>query len=138
MLVGLWSAAHLAERVVARELAARGVDDEQLALLLLLADAPEPRTPTALARELGVPFTTLVHALGRLVARGEAERLQHPTDGRSQVARLTPAGEQRAQAATAGLEAAATAVAAELGRSPGEIGDEMERLRNGLRRAADL
>src|SRR5262249_12910257 len=116
----------------ARELASRGVEDEQLALLLLLAAADAPQTPTALARELGVPFTTLTHALGRLVARGEAERLPNPRDGRSQVARLTPAGARRVAAALPGLSAAAQAVAAELGVPDGELAPQVAGLRAAL------
>src|SRR4051794_35042853 len=91
-LFDLWSAAHLAERLVAREMGARGVEGEQLALLLLLAQSGRPRTQTALARELGVPFTTLGHAAGRLVARGEAPRGAQPRRGRAPRTPRAPAG----------------------------------------------
>jgi DNA-binding MarR family transcriptional regulator len=133
-LVDLWSAAHLAERLVARELGARGVEGEQLALLLLLSLAGAPQTQTALARELGVPFTTLGHAAARLVARGDAERVPNRRDRRSHLVALTAKGEARAAAAGPALEAALAALAAALpdGAAPTA---GVERIREGLRSA---
>jgi DNA-binding MarR family transcriptional regulator len=132
--VELWSAAHLAERLVARELGARGVEGEQLALLLLLSLAGKPRTQTALARELGVPFTSLAHAAGRLVARGDAERVPNVRDRRSHLVALTAQGKARAAAAAPALEAALAALAAALpdGTEPTA---GVERIRRGLRDA---
>jgi DNA-binding MarR family transcriptional regulator len=132
--VDLWSAAHLAERLVARELVVRGVEGEQLALLLLLSLAGTPRTQTSLARELGVPFTTLAHAAGRLVARGDAERVPNARDRRSHLVALTAQGEARAAAAGPALEAALAALATAL-PDGAEPTAGVDRIRMGLRSA---
>jgi DNA-binding MarR family transcriptional regulator len=133
-LFDLWSAAHLAERLVSREMGARGVEGEQLALLLLLAQSGRPRTQTALARELGVPFTTLGHAAGRLVARGDAERVPNPRDRRSHLIALTGRGRARAAAAEPALEAALQALREAL-PDPDEPIAGVERIRAALLRA---
>src|SRR4029079_19434776 len=92
----LWTAAHMAERVVARHLQEAGVSGEQLALLSLIA-TDEPITPNALGAELGVPLTTLADALRRLDARGELERSPNPADQRSHLITLSGEGRRRLQ-----------------------------------------
>ncbi len=96
----------MGERLAAEELQRRGVDGEQLTLLLRLASEEHAVTQSALAAAIGVPFSTLTHALGRLLERGEAERLPHPRDRRAQLVRITAAGRRRAKAAAPALEAA--------------------------------
>jgi DNA-binding MarR family transcriptional regulator len=137
LLLELWTAAHTAERVVARELAERRVDDDQLALLLRLSLAEEPPTPTTLAEETGVTVRTLTHALGRLMARGDAERLPNPRDRRSYVVRLTRKGQKRAAAATPALTRAVERVAEHLDGSPDAMEDLVLRLRHAVAKAAD-
>lgn len=102
----LWTAAHRGERLVARELAAEGVDGNQLALMLLLAEH-EPATTSDLARALGVPFMTASDALQRLVDAGDVAREPNPQDRRSHVLSLTPAGKARVRAARKPLQRAA-------------------------------
>jgi DNA-binding MarR family transcriptional regulator len=102
----LWTAGHKGERLAAAELAARKVDDEQLIVLLRLEAEGRPVTQTELAAAVGVPFSTMTHALARLGERGEVERVPHPTDGRAQLVRLTREGERRAARAKPALDAA--------------------------------
>jgi DNA-binding MarR family transcriptional regulator len=98
VLLQLWTAAHMAERLVAEHLERLGVSDEQFALLSRIA-LDGPVTPTALAAQMGVPLTTLADAVRRLDARGEIERLPNPEDGRSHLLTLSTAGRARVQAA---------------------------------------
>jgi DNA-binding MarR family transcriptional regulator len=98
VLLQLWTAAHMAERLVAEHLERLGVSDEQFALLSRIA-LDGPVTPTALAAQMGVPLTTLADAVRRLDARGEIERLPNPEDGRSHLLTLSAAGCARVQAA---------------------------------------
>ena len=116
----LWTAAHMAERVVARHLQEAGVSGEQLALLSLIATV-EPITPTALAAELGVPLTTLADALRRLDARGELERTPNPADQRSHLITLSGEGRARLEAVEPQLRKAAAELSAELRLPPGEV-----------------
>jgi len=50
--------------------------------------------PTELARHEGVPLTTASDRLNRLVQKGHAERVPHPSDGRAATFRLTDEGWQ--------------------------------------------
>ena len=102
VLLQLWTAAHMAERLVDEHLQRLGVSDEQFALLSLIG-LYGPVTPTALATRMGVPLTTLADAVRRLDARGEIERLPNPEDGRSHLLTLSAAGHARRKAAQPGL-----------------------------------
>src|SRR4051812_40575756 len=95
----------MAERLIAARLAAAGVSDEQFALLSKLA-VEGPVTTTALATEMGVPFTTLADALGRLDARGEISKVPNPRDQRSHLVELSPRGWKRIDAAQPALKGA--------------------------------
>ena len=102
----LWTAGHKGERLAARELENAGVDGEQLIVLLRLAAEERAVTQTELAAAVGVPFSTMTHALVRLAERGEVERVPHPTDGRAQLVRLTAKGKRRVAKAKPSLERA--------------------------------
>ena len=102
VLLQLWTAAHMAERLVDEHLQRLGVSDEQFALLSLIG-LYGPVTPTALATRMGVPLTTLADAVRRLDARGEIERLPNPEDGRSHLLTLSAAGHARRKAAHSGV-----------------------------------
>jgi DNA-binding MarR family transcriptional regulator len=102
VLLQLWTAAHMAERLVDEHLKRLGVSDEQFALLSLIG-LYGPVTPTALATRMGVPLTTLADAVRRLDARGEIERLPNPEDGRSHLLTLSAAGQARRKAAHPGV-----------------------------------
>jgi DNA-binding MarR family transcriptional regulator len=109
-----------------------GVDDEEFALLLLLA-AYGPLTTKAVAAELGVPFTTASDALSRLDARGELERLPNPDDLRSHLLQLSPRGWARVDAAEPALRGAAARVRREL-QAPAE--PALEELLQALRKVS--
>ena len=55
-------------------------------------------TPTELSRALGIPMSTTVSRINRLVDRGHAARTRHPRDGRSSYVSLTDEGSRRLDA----------------------------------------
>jgi len=132
VLLQLWTAAHMAERLVADHLQRAGISDEQFALLSRLA-LDGPVTPSALAAELGVPATTLADALRRLEERGEIERLPNPADGRSHLLTLSVAGSERVEAAAPVVWKALEELRAQLGVPPEEVESAMAELHRSLR-----
>ena len=92
----------VASRYVVRILEARlsptGIPPYQLGLLTHIRHA-QPVTPTEIATASGVPLTTLRDNIQRLVDRGLARRVPHPTDGRSYRLELTARGERMTQEA---------------------------------------
>jgi len=60
----------------------------------VLIGAEGPWTPTALARRLEMPLSTMLFRLGRLERRGHAERVPNPDDRRSYLIRLTDDGDR--------------------------------------------
>jgi DNA-binding MarR family transcriptional regulator len=125
----------MAERVVSRHLETAGVSGEQLALLSLIATV-EPITPTALAREMGVPLTTLADALRRLDVRGELERSPNPADQRSHLITLSAAGRDRLEAVEPALRDAAAELAGELDVPGADVDRALEDLHRALRSAS--
>jgi DNA-binding MarR family transcriptional regulator len=132
VLLQLWTAAHMAERLVAEHLQQAGISDEQFALLSRIA-LDGPVTPKALAAELGVPATTLADALRRLQDRGEIERLPNPVDGRSHLVTLSSAGRERVEAAAPAVWEALGELRAQLGVPPQEVESAMDELHRSLR-----
>ena len=132
VLLQLWTAAHMAERLVAEHLQRAGLSDEQFALLSRIA-LDGPVTPKALAAEMGVPATTLADAVRRLDERGEIERLPNPADGRSHLLTLSAAGRERVEAAAPVVWDALEELRAQLGVPPEEIENAMDQLHRSLR-----
>ena len=128
----LWAVAHRAERVVARELAAAGVDGTELAVLGLLARM-RSATTTELAGELGVPFMTMSSALQRLESRGDLVRSANPADGRSHVFALSDEGQARARSAGRVVNAAVNDLEGDVDLE--ELASVLARLHQALRHA---
>ena len=134
VLLQLWTAAHMAERLVAERMKRAGLSDEQFALLSRIA-LDGPVTPTALAAEMGVPPTTLADAVRRLDERGEIDRLPNPADGRSHLLTLSALGRRRVEAAAPVVWEALEEVRAHLGVQAEEVESAMEELHRSLRAA---
>jgi DNA-binding MarR family transcriptional regulator len=132
VLLQLWTAAHMAERLVAGHLKRAGLSDEQFALLSRIA-LDGPVTPTALAAAMGVPATTLADAVRRLDERSEIERLPNPADGRSHLLALSPAGRERVEAAAPVVWEALEELRAQLGVPPEEVESALDELHRSLR-----
>jgi DNA-binding MarR family transcriptional regulator len=71
-------------------------------------------TMTRMARELGMPVTTAADYVRTMRARGHVRRQPHPTDNRSYLLALTPAGTRAHREANAHFETAYRALVAEL------------------------
>src|SRR3954466_5776046 len=78
--------------------------------------ADGPLTPTALADYLMMPLSTAIFRVKRLEARGHAERVPNPDDGRSFLIRLTAEGQRLLDEARPAFRDYAEAVEARLGR----------------------
>lgn len=75
----------------ARKVEAHGVTVAEWVLLRVLYDA-DARSPTEIARRLGMTKGAISKLADRAVAKGLAERREHPTDRRAQTLSLTDAG----------------------------------------------
>jgi len=65
-----------------------------------------PRTPTGLARTVGMPPTTMSHYVRSMIERGHARKRPTPADGRSFLLTLTEAGQHAHRAAGAAFREA--------------------------------
>ena len=73
-----------------------------------------PTTMTELARTLGMPVTTAADFVRAMVARGHVRKRSNPTDQRSQLLVLTPAGRRAHERASRCFEVAYQALRREL------------------------
>ena len=85
--------------------------------LYVTIGAGGPWTPTALAEWLIMPLSTVIFRVKRLEARGHAERVPNPDDGRSFLIRLTTEGQRLLDQARPAFRDYAEAVEARLGRA---------------------
>lgn len=69
-----------------------GLSDNEFGALAYISEVDQP-TPKALVRELGLTTGAVTAMIDRLEATGLIERRPHPSDRRSTVLALTPAGE---------------------------------------------
>jgi DNA-binding MarR family transcriptional regulator len=81
------------KRMIEAALAASELPAEDYPVYVLVG-AEGPWTPTALARRLEMPLSTMLFRLGRLERRGHSERVPNPDDRRSYLIRLTDEGER--------------------------------------------
>ena len=100
----------------------------------VLIGAEGPWTPTGLAERLEMPLSTVIFRFKRLEARGHAERVPNPDDGRSFLIRLTRKGQRLLDLARPAFRDYAEAVEARLG--PKRI-DEVRAAMIELRQAID-
>lgn len=122
------------ERLIEAALAGTKLPPEDYPLYVFIATAG-PLTPTELARELGMPLTTVLFRIRRIEERRHVERVANPDDGRSYLVRLTPAGERLLAFARSLFRARALAVEARLGegrvdalrQALTELGEAIER-----------
>lgn len=122
------------ERLIEEALSGTELPPEDYPLYVYLG-AEGPLTPTELARELGMPLSTLLFRIRRLEDRRHAERVPNPDDGRSYLLRLAPAGERLLAWARPLFRARTLAVEARLGddrvaalrEALTELGDAIER-----------
>ena len=102
------------ERMIDAALAHTELPAEDYPLYVLLG-TEGPWTPTALARRLEMPLSTMLFRLGRLERRGHAGRVPNPDDRRSYRISLTKEGERLLGEARPAFRAYAEAVERRLG-----------------------
>lgn len=102
------------ERLIEAALAGTELPPEDYPLYVYIG-LEGPLTPTELARELGMPLSTVLFRARRLQRRHHLERIPNPDDGRSYLLRLSPAGERVLAFARPLFRARALAVEARLG-----------------------
>src|SRR4029434_8325764 len=101
ILLDVFAANQKRERLIAAALEGTELPPEDYPLYVCIG-VEGPLTPTELARELGMPLSTILFRTRRLERRGHAERVPNPQDKRSFLLQLTPSGNrllQRARAA---------------------------------------
>lgn len=116
-------------------LAETGVRPAEYALYSLMLEAG-PRTPTELAAALGVPPSTLSTYLTAFIARGDAQRIPHPTDGRSVRVVLTDRGRAVVRRVNPAFSRADRAITAHLERPEAEVRDALAAVADAIERAA--
>jgi len=134
ILLDVFAANQKRERLIAEALAETDLPPEDYPLYVFIGTAG-PLTPTNLARELGMPLSTLLFRVRRLERRRHVERVANPDDRRSYLVRLTPSGERLLAFARPLFRARALAVEARLGEGRvaalrealTELGDAVDR-----------
>jgi DNA-binding MarR family transcriptional regulator len=116
-------------------LAETGIRPAEYAVYSLMLEAG-PRTPSELAAALGVPPTTLSTYVAAMLARGDARRLPHPTDGRSSRLVLTDQGRGVIRRVNPAFARAEAAILANLDRPEDEVRAALADLADALERAA--
>jgi DNA-binding MarR family transcriptional regulator len=114
ILLDVFAANQKRERLIAEALAETDLPPEDYPLYVFIGTTG-PLTPTELARELGMPLSTLLFRIRRLERRRHVERVANPEDGRSYLVRLTPSGERLLAFARPLFRARALAVEARIG-----------------------
>ncbi len=90
-----------------------GLRPDEYAAYSVLFEAG-PVTMTEMARELGMPVTTAADYVRAMQARGHLRRDAHPSDSRSYLLALTPAGTRAHKKANGFFESAYQALIREL------------------------
>jgi len=134
-LINTWIAAELVDAVLARHLAADGIDSGFYGTLSVIG-AFGPLTPSEVAEMTGTPLTTVSDRLRRMVSDGDVERVAHPADGRSHHVRLTPEGDARWRRGWPALRRTVEQVAGNLERPVEDVEGALEDLIEALKKAA--
>jgi DNA-binding MarR family transcriptional regulator len=116
----------LAAELLRRELDAAGMTPNQFGVQSVIG-AFGPVTPTDLAARLGMAAPTVSAWIKRLSEDGQVERKPHPTDGRSYLLEVTPAGR-------AALDEAVPHFGAALRKIEAALGDDLDVAWEGGRR----
>ncbi|HEX2433263.1 MAG TPA: MarR family transcriptional regulator [Gaiellaceae bacterium] len=115
ILLDVFAANQKRERLIAAALGGTELPPEDYPLYVYIG-VEGPLTPTELARELGMPLSTVLFRSRRLERRGHAERVPNPEDKRSFLLQLTPSGKHLLSRARPAFRERALAVEARLGK----------------------
>lgn len=120
LLLDLWSAAIRTDELIERSVEGTGMPTENFALHTVIG-LKGPITPTAIAELTGVPLSTVVFRVRKLITAGLAQRESNPEDGRSYLLRLTPEGRRALEQAMPGFRAAVRSMQARLEMPPQQV-----------------
>src|SRR3954469_19656002 len=115
-------------RLLATAMAESPLDPTDHAVFSAVSEGEAP-TPTAMARRLGMPLSTVVDQVQRFERRGHLRRLRNPAGGRFYVVALTADGPDAHRAAGEAFERAHAAVDQALGRSSDNVAGAIRLLR---------
>ena len=115
ILLDVFAANQKRERLIAAALEGTELPPDDYPLYVYIG-VEGPLTPTELARELGMPLSTVLFRSRRLERRGHAERIPNPEDKRSFLLQLTPSGNRLLGQARPAFRERALAVEARLGK----------------------
>lgn len=132
LLFELFAAGQRVRYLLAAAMADSSLSPDEYAVYSVLVDEGAS-TPTAMARAVGMPPTTMSHYVRAMVTRGHVERDRNPGDGRSSVLALTPAGRAEHTAAAAAFRDANRRFLDALPMTD----DEARRVLRGIGEAAD-
>lgn len=88
----LWQLSRAVNALLASSLGDVGMSGDEFGVYSVLASAADGMTPSALARWMSAPPTTVSSYLRRLEGRGHLRRRPDPADGRGSLVGLTAAG----------------------------------------------
>ena len=125
VLFEVFWAQQMRKRLIKTALAGVDLPPEDYPLYVMIG-AEGPWTPTGLAERLIMPLSTVIFRVKRLEARGHAERIPNPDDGRSFLIRLTAEGRRLLDEARPAFRDYAEAVEGRLGS------DHVAALKDGL------
>jgi DNA-binding MarR family transcriptional regulator len=100
VLFELWRVSRAANALLAGSLGVVGMSGDEFGVYSVLASAEGGMTPSALARWMSAPPTTVSSYIRRMESRGDVVRRPDPTDGRGTLLRLTAAGRRAHRRAT--------------------------------------
>ncbi|MDI6024510.1 MarR family transcriptional regulator [Leucobacter sp. UT-8R-CII-1-4] len=92
LVMALLHTAALIDRACARELAAFDLSEGRLAVLLAIANTETSATPALVAEQLGVTRAAVTGLIDGLERQGYLARVEHPSDRRSIVLKISPEG----------------------------------------------
>ena len=132
VLFELWRLGRAANALLATTLAAMDMTGDEFGIYSVVGCSERGLSPTALARWMSAPPTTVSSHIKRLEARGHLARHPDPHDRRSYVLRLTPAGDRALRHAAATYEPVLASVRRQLGGHEPDVRAALVTLRHAI------
>jgi DNA-binding MarR family transcriptional regulator len=132
VLFELWRLGRAANALLAATLAEMGMTGDEFGIYSVLGCSQRGLSPTALARWMSAPPTTVSSHIKRLETRGHVARHPDPDDRRSYLLRLTPAGRRTLRRSTATYDPMLESVQRQLGADEPSIRAALVTLRHAI------
>lgn len=131
ILFDLFAASQRMKRLLTAAMAESPLGPEEYAAYSVVFERG-PLTPTDMAKELGLPVTTVLDSLRAMSSRGHVKRQPNPADGRSYLVALTPAGLEAQRAAGTEFAKAMAPLAERVGEAMADMREALARLSKGM------